>query len=752
MMEVLEVDNCPAGDYGRTNRAILNAMDPLIQQGVQHIAVRESPKGRGAFVFSVMEGPVAPKKIAFNVIGRKWASLLKGYHVEIAPYLFDVKQQCLASVTFLVDFMSRKPEYSNIEFDVQEMSRQFLAQFNNQALTYGQLFAFVFETNNLKITLELTVKELEAITIDGDAGPHPEIGLLTSNTANILFEKSPNSPIKLSGGQNNFAAPKVINQNWDFASMGVGGLSEQFNKIFRRAFASRLLPPQFAEKLKAEFVKGILLYGPPGTGKTLIARQIGKMLLSREPKVVNGPEVLNKYVGESEANIRKLFAEAEEEYQKAGVNSGLHVIIFDEIDSICKSRGNSASSAGVGDNIVNQLLSKIDGVNALPNVLLIGMTNRRDLIDEAMLRPGRLELQIEIGVPNEQGRLEIFKIHTKELRNNGLLDPSVSLEELAEKTKNYTGAEIAGLIRAARDIAVNRVIKADAKIEITQEMLDCIKLTRDDFQYAMDHDVKPALGAQDDELNALEGAIIPYDPISSILAEFPKIISEVKNSTTREPFYLLLMGDEGAGLTTLAANLAVQSQFPFVRFYKAASTAGKHESVKIQHLDKLFTDAAKSEQSCAIIDRFEQIVNYSPLGPQFSISIREVLIASKNNILPQGRRMLVVVTCNDIEAVKVLQISKFFDKIIRVPSLVRPQQVQAVLDHLTESGECPLTPTQCNELMDELGSIPFKMGVKKLLKLIQRTAEHEPQQRVQVFLQEMHQLDLVTRPRANEFL
>lgn len=92
-------------------------------------------------------------------------------------------------------------------------------------------------------------------------------------------------------------------------------------------------------------VRGILLYGPPGTGKTLIARQIGKMLNAREPKVVDGPEILNKFVGESEANMRKLFADAEEEWRRCGANSGLHIIIFDEIDAICKQRGSMASES-----------------------------------------------------------------------------------------------------------------------------------------------------------------------------------------------------------------------------------------------------------------------------------------------------------------------------------------------------------------------------------------------------------------------
>lgn len=119
-------------------------------------------------------------------------------------------------------------------------------------------------------------------------------------------------------------------------------------------------------------VRGILLFGPPGTGKTLMARQIGKMLNAREPQIVNGPQILDKYVGESEANIRKLFAPAEEEEKRMGSASGLHIIIFDEIDAICKSRGSVAGNTAVHDTVVNQLLTKLDGVEQLNNILVIG--------------------------------------------------------------------------------------------------------------------------------------------------------------------------------------------------------------------------------------------------------------------------------------------------------------------------------------------------------------------------------------------
>ncbi|CAM9579272.1 unnamed protein product, partial [Phaeothamnion confervicola] len=137
---------------------------------------------------------------------------------------------------------------------------------------------------------------------------------------------------------------------------------------------------------------------------------------------VTGPEVLDKYVGGSEEKIRALFAEAEKEQTASGDGSMLHIIIFDEIDAICKSRGSTRDSTGVSDSIVNQLLSKIDGVDSLNNVLIIGMTNRMDMIDDALLRPGRLEVHVEIGLPDEAGRLQILNIHTRGMREHSRIN------------------------------------------------------------------------------------------------------------------------------------------------------------------------------------------------------------------------------------------------------------------------------------------------------------------------------------------
>jgi vesicle-fusing ATPase len=129
----------------------------------------------------------------------------------------------------------------------------------------------------------------------------------------VIWTKDPTSSIKLKNTSKRGPTNAILAPNFKFEDMGIGGLDTEFAAIFRRAFASRIFPPGLVDKLGIQHVKGILLFGPPGTGKTLMARQIGKMLNAREPKVVNGPEILNKFVGQSEENIRKLFADAEKE-------------------------------------------------------------------------------------------------------------------------------------------------------------------------------------------------------------------------------------------------------------------------------------------------------------------------------------------------------------------------------------------------------------------------------------------------------
>ena len=173
---------------------------------------------------------------------------------------------------------------------------------------------------------------------------------------------------------------------------------------------------------------------------------------------MNGPEIISKYLGDSEKNLRSHFKEAHTKWHEFGDLSDLYVIIIDEIDAICKPRGKSdQSAAGVAyDALVNQLLTLMDGLTEVHNTLVIGLTNRRELMDPALLRPGRFEVQIEVSLPDEEGRREIFEIHTREMRRNGLLGSDVDNRELAANTSRLSGAEIAGVVRAASSYALER--------------------------------------------------------------------------------------------------------------------------------------------------------------------------------------------------------------------------------------------------------------------------------------------------------
>ena len=251
------------------------------------------------------------------------------------------------------------------------------------------------------------------------------------------------------------------NVTWD----DVGGL-ESLKEELREAIEWPIKHKDAFDYVNVETPKGILLHGPTGTGKTLIAKAVAKMTESNFISI-KGPELLSKWVGESEKGVREIF-------RKARLAAPC-IIFLDELDALVPRRGGSSDSH-VTENVVSQILTEIDGLEELHNVLIIGATNRLDIVDPAILRPGRFDRIIEVPLPDAKGRSNIFKIHTKKKP----LAKDVDLEKIVERTNGFSGAEIAAVANRAGIAALKRYVNGKSssvkEIEITQnDLIDAIR-------------------------------------------------------------------------------------------------------------------------------------------------------------------------------------------------------------------------------------------------------------------------------------
>jgi transitional endoplasmic reticulum ATPase len=259
---------------------------------------------------------------------------------------------------------------------------------------------------------------------------------------------------------------QVPNVSWD----DVGGLDELKEEL-KEAVEWPIKYKDAYDYVDVESPKGILLHGPPGTGKTLIAKALAKMTESNFISI-KGPELLSKWVGESEKGVREIFRKARQ--------AAPCIIFLDEVDALVPRRGSGGSDSHVTENVVSQILTEIDGLEELNNVLIIGATNRLDIVDEALLRPGRFDRIIKVPNPDEKGRQHIFEIHTK----NKPLDSDVKISEIVKLTNDFSGAEIAAVANRAAIAALKRYV--GGKSENVKE----IKISQQDLIDAVDK-VKP---------------------------------------------------------------------------------------------------------------------------------------------------------------------------------------------------------------------------------------------------------------------
>jgi transitional endoplasmic reticulum ATPase len=326
----------------------------------------------------------------------------------------------------------------------------------------------------------------------------------------------------------------------------IGGLDEELDLV-RELVELPLSEPEIFGRLGVDPPKGVLLFGPPGTGKTLIARAVANEV-DAEFITIDGPEITSKYKGESEKRLREVFEHASE--------SAPAIVFFDEIDSIAGKRDDGGD---LENRVVGQLLSLMDGLDARGEVIVIGATNRVDVLDPALRRGGRFDREIEIGVPGEAGRRQILEVHT---RNMPLAD-DVDLDRIAGRTHGFVGADLESLAQEAAMTSLRRARETD-------EYLEGIEVTRSDFDRAL-AGVEPSamreyvaetpettfadVGGLEEAKRRLERAV------TWPLSHAP--LFEAAN--TDPPTGLLLFGPPGTGKTLLARAIAGESGVNFIQ-------------------------------------------------------------------------------------------------------------------------------------------------------------------------------------------
>ncbi len=378
----------------------------------------------------------------------------------------------------------------------------------------------------------------------------------------------------------------------------IGGLEEEIKKV-REMVEVPLKHPEIFYKLGVEPPKGVLLYGPPGTGKTLLAKAVANESEATF-MLLNGPEIMNKFYGESEKRVRELFEEAEK--------SAPSIIFIDEIDAIAPKR--EEVHGEVERRVVSQLLTMMDGLKSRGKVIVIGATNRPNALDPALRRPGRFDREITIGVPTRKARLEILKIHTR----NMPLTKNVKLEEIANVTHGFVGADLSALCKEAAMNVLRKVvsdINLTEKEKIPKEVIEKLVIYQEDFKEALKI-VRPS---------ALREVLIEVPRVKfEDIGGLEKIKQELKETIEwpiknpeafkrigiKPPKGVLLYGPPGTGKTLLAKAVANESEANFI-LVQGPALIDKFVGESEKGIRKIFEKARQSAPTIIFFDEIDAI-------------------------------------------------------------------------------------------------------------------------------------------------
>ena len=435
----------------------------------------------------------------------------------------------------------------------------------------------------------------------------------------VVAETNPKGAVVISDSTQVVLNPEAVEVKEetipDITYEDIGGLQEEIKKI-REMVELPLKHPEIFETLGIEAPKGVLLHGPPGTGKTLLAKAVANETNSHFI-LINGPEIMSKYYGASEENLRKKFDEAEK--------NAPSIIFIDEIDAIAPKR--EEVKGEVERRVVAQLLANMDGLQSRGKVVVIAATNIPNMLDPALRRPGRFDREISIGVPDREGRLNVLKIHTR----NMPLEKDVKLDKLSEITHGFVGADLAALAKEAAMVVLRRIlpeIKLKEETTIPKEILEKLRIHMKDFREALKVVRPSAMREVFVEIPNITwndiGGMTDVKQELSEAVEWPlKHPGSFKRLGIKPPKGVLLYGAPGTGKTLLAKAVANESKANFI-LVKGPSLLSMWVGESERGVRKVFEKARQASPCIIFFDEIDALAPKRGIGADGRVSERVV--------------------------------------------------------------------------------------------------------------------------------